>query len=48
MTFSASVNNLFDTFGLTEVEEASFSGSGVIRARSIAGRTASIGLRYDF
>lgn len=48
LTLSANVNNLFNTFGLTEAEESSLSDSGIIRARSIAGRTASLGLRYDF
>jgi len=48
LTLSASVNNLLDTFGLTEAEEASIPGDGIVRARSIAGRTASLGLRYDF
>lgn len=48
LTLSASVNNLFNAFGLTEAEEASIPGDDIIRARSIAGRTASLGLRYDF
>ncbi|MFC3655015.1 TonB-dependent receptor plug domain-containing protein [Xanthomonas hyacinthi] len=50
LTVSLNINNLFDTFGLTEVEEASIAdaASGVIRARSIPGRTSSISLRYDF
>ncbi|WP_295960199.1 TonB-dependent receptor [uncultured Xanthomonas sp.] len=50
LTVSLNVNNLFNTFGLTEAEEASIAdaASGVIRARSIPGRTSSISLRYDF
>lgn len=50
LTVSLNVNNLFNTFGLTEAEEASIAdaSSGVIRARSIPGRTSSISLRYDF
>lgn len=44
------VNNLFDEFGITEVEEGSIvSGAeNVIRARSIPGRTATLSLRYEF
>ncbi len=45
---SLNVNNLFDTVGITEAEEGSIPGNGIIRARTINGRTASMTLRYDF
>ncbi|MBV6842274.1 TonB-dependent receptor [Xanthomonas euvesicatoria] len=48
LTVALNVNNLFNTFGLTEAEEATIPANGIIRARSIAGRTTSISLRYDF
>ncbi|QBH02804.1 TonB-dependent receptor [Xanthomonas oryzae] len=48
LTMALNVNNLFNTFGLTEAEEATIPANGIIRARSIAGRTTSISLRYDF
>ncbi|WP_045761728.1 TonB-dependent receptor domain-containing protein [Xanthomonas albilineans] len=50
LTVSLNVNNVFNTFGLTEAEEASIAdaSSNIIRARSIPGRTSSISLRYDF
>jgi outer membrane receptor protein involved in Fe transport len=43
-----SVNNVSDEFGLTESEEGSIPANGIIRARGIAGRTASISMRYRF
>ena len=44
------VNNLFDTFGITEAEEGSIVANtqNIIRARSIPGRTASLSVRYEF
>lgn len=45
---SLNVNNLFDTVGITEAEEGSIPDNGIIRARTINGRTASMTLRYDF
>jgi outer membrane receptor protein involved in Fe transport len=44
------VNNLFDTFGITEAEEGSIvaGAENIIRARSIPGRTATVSLRYEF
>nr|WP_185823293.1 TonB-dependent receptor [Xanthomonas sp. GW] len=48
LTLSLNVNNLFDAFGLTEAEDASIPDNAIIRARSIPGRTASVGVRYDF
>lgn len=48
LSVSININNLFDTEGLTEVEEASLPTNGIIRGRSITGRTSSLTLRYDF
>ncbi len=44
------VNNVFDTFGITESEEGSIVAGteNIIRARSIPGRTATVSLRYEF
>lgn len=44
------VNNLFDTFGITESEEGGIVANteNIIRARSIPGRTASLSVRYEF
>ena len=46
MTLNA--NNLFDTMGIFEVNQASVPASGVGFARSINGRTLSGSLRFDF
>lgn len=47
---SVSANNLFDEFGVTEVEEASMGGSSdtVVRARPIVGRSVSVSVNYSF
>lgn len=44
------VNNLFDTFGITEAEEGAIvdGTENIIRARSIPGRTISASVRYEF
>ena len=44
------VNNLFDTFGITEAEEGAIDDGteNIIRARSIPGRTISASVRYEF
>jgi len=42
------VNNLFDEFAVTESEEGAIPASGIVRARTLNGRTATIGLRYAF
>lgn len=44
------VNNLFDKFAITEVEEGAIveGQDNIIRARTIPGRSAQISLRYDF
>ncbi len=47
-SIALNVNNLFDTTGITEAEEGNIPTSGIIRARTINGRTSSITLKYDF
>ena len=50
LTVSLAINNVFDTFGITESEEGAIvdNGTTIIRARSIPGRSSSVSLRYDF
>ncbi|MHA6316420.1 TonB-dependent receptor [Altererythrobacter sp. CAU 1778] len=48
LELSLNANNLFDTFGYTEAEEGSIPGNGIVRARSIAGRTVVASVRIDF
>lgn len=46
---SLNVNNLFETVGITEAEEATAeTAKTIIRARSIQGRSTTLTLRYDF
>ncbi|WP_010163041.1 TonB-dependent receptor domain-containing protein [Sphingomonas sp. PAMC 26617] len=45
---SVNANNLFNTKGFTEAEEASIPTNGIVRARSINGRTISAALKLDF
>lgn len=45
---SINANNLFDRMGITEAEEGSIPASGIVRARSINGRTISAAVRFDF
>lgn len=45
---SVNANNLFDTMGFTEAEEGSIPGNGIVRARSINGRTISASLKLNF
>lgn len=48
LMLSLNINNLFDTIGITEAEQGSIPANGIITARAINGRTASLGLRYQF
>ena len=48
LQLSFNINNLFDEVGITEAEEGSVPDNGIIRARTINGRTASVALRYQF
>ena len=45
---SVNANNLFDTKGFTEAEEGAIPANGIVRARSINGRTISASLKLDF
>ena len=45
---SVNANNLFDVVGFTEAEEGSIPANGIVRARSINGRTISASLKFDF
>jgi len=48
LTVSLNINNVFDEIGLTESEEGSVPANGIIRARTINGRSVSLGLAYKF
>jgi outer membrane receptor protein involved in Fe transport len=50
LTAMLNINNLFNTIGITEVEEGSITENtnNIVRARSINGRTTSITLAYRF
>lgn len=50
LLLSVSANNIFDEFGVTEVEEGSMGGSTdtVVRARAIVGRSISLSVNFSF
>lgn len=50
LSAALNINNLFDTIGITEVEEGSITENtnNIVRARSINGRTTSLTLAYRF
>jgi len=48
LSLELAVNNLTDTDGLTESEEGDITGLNYIRARSIAGTSSTLTLRYSF
>lgn len=48
LELALNASNLFDSYGYTEAEEGSIPGNGIVRARSIAGRTISASVRIDF
>ena len=45
---SINANNVFNTKGFTEAEEAEIPANGIVRARSINGRTISAAVKLDF
>ncbi|WP_157216669.1 TonB-dependent receptor domain-containing protein [Flavisphingomonas formosensis] len=45
---SLNANNLFNVKGFTEAEDASIPANGIVRARSINGRTVSAAVRLSF
>ncbi|MBA6328316.1 TonB-dependent receptor [Colwellia sp. MB02u-6] len=49
LSVSLNINNLFETVGITEAEDATAAtAKTIIRARSIQGRSATLTLKYDF
>ncbi|PTQ59293.1 outer membrane receptor protein involved in Fe transport [Sphingomonas aurantiaca] len=48
VTLSVNGNNLFDVKGITEAEEGNIPSNGIVRARSITGRTISAAVRVGF
>jgi outer membrane receptor protein involved in Fe transport len=48
VTLSVNGNNLFDVKGITEAEEGAIPTNGIVRARSITGRTISAAVRVGF
>jgi outer membrane receptor protein involved in Fe transport len=48
LQLSINANNLFNTEGFTESEEGSIPANGIIRARSINGRTVSASVKVSF
>lgn len=50
LSATVNVNNVFDTIGITEVEEGSITENtnNIVRARSITGRTSSLTIAYRF
>lgn len=48
LELAVNANNLFNAYGYTEAEEGSIPGNGIVRARSIAGRTVSASVRVEF
>ncbi|RVT94274.1 TonB-dependent siderophore receptor [Sphingomonas crocodyli] len=48
VSVSIGANNIFDVKGFTEAEEATISANGIVRARSINGRTISATIGYSF
>jgi outer membrane receptor protein involved in Fe transport len=48
VTVSVNGNNLFNVKGITEVEEGAIPAGGIVRARSITGRTISAAIKFDF
>lgn len=45
---SVNANNLFDVQGFTEAEEGAIPTNGLVRARSINGRTIAASVKFDF
>jgi outer membrane receptor protein involved in Fe transport len=50
LSLAASVNNIFDTIGITEVEglDGAYGADRLVRARSITGRSTTLSLQYRF
>ena len=48
LQISVNANNLFDVAGYTEAEEGAIPANGIVRARSINGRTISASVKVEF
>ncbi|WP_027138610.1 TonB-dependent receptor [Gaetbulibacter saemankumensis] len=51
LSLALSLNNIFDTVGITEVEgngDGAFGSDRLVRARSISGRSTTVSLQYKF
>ena len=48
LTVSLNINNAFDADGITEAEEGVTPDNGIIRARTLTGRSSTVTFRYDF
>ena len=50
LSLAISLNNLFDTIGITEVEgvDGAFNGDRLVRASAITGRSTTLSLQYRF
>lgn len=48
LQISVHANNLFNVTGFTEAEEATIPASGIVRARSINGRSVSLSVRMEY
>jgi len=48
LMLGVNANNLFDTLAITAFDEAAIPASGILRARTLNGRTVSATARFDF
>lgn len=49
LTLNVNANNVFNSFAITEAEEGSLEGTnGIIRARTLPGRTFGASVKFDF
>lgn len=49
MTLNVNANNIFNALAITEVEEGSLIGTnGIVRARTLPGRTFAASVKFDF
>ncbi|SHK14241.1 TonB-dependent receptor [Chryseobacterium polytrichastri] len=49
MTLNINANNIFNALAITEVEESSLIGTnGIVRARTLPGRTFAASVKFDF
>ncbi len=48
VSINVNANNIFNVKGITEAEDAAIPANGLVRARSINGRTIGAAIRFDF